>query len=97
MYAYYNRGQIAQNKEGDLEQAIADYNKAIQINPNYAERYVSRGVARLRQGDARKALEDLRNGLRLDERQVSAYIALGEAYVKLKMFDQAQSGSIARS
>jgi tetratricopeptide (TPR) repeat protein len=42
--AYRNRG-IAYEKASDYDRAIADYNKAIELNPQFAETYVDRGVA----------------------------------------------------
>jgi len=42
--AHYNRG-IAYGKKGQYDQAISDFNKALEINPRYAEAYYSRGVA----------------------------------------------------
>src|SRR5262249_12361985 len=69
----------------------ADYTKAMQINANYAQSYVSRGTAYLRKGEFRKAVDDLRQGLRLDDGQPAARIALGDAYAKLRMYDDARS------
>ena len=42
--AYRNRG-IAYEKTSDYDRAIADYNKAIELKPQFAEAYVDRGVA----------------------------------------------------
>ena len=42
--AYYNRG-IAHAKKNMHDQAIADYSKAININPRDADAYYNRGVA----------------------------------------------------
>ncbi len=46
----YIRG-IARSDAGDKQGAIADYTKAIKINPQYAEAYNNRGVARKDSGD----------------------------------------------
>ena len=46
--------------EGDYEKAISEYNKAIEINPEYAEAYFSLGLAQSllnRNEAARKSLE----------------------------------------
>ena len=43
---YYNRGN-AKNNQKDYSGAISDYNKAIEINPNYAETYYYRGIAKI--------------------------------------------------
>src|SRR5436190_15911175 len=41
--AYVNRGN-AYHSRGEYDQAIADYGKAIEINPKYAEAYNNRGA-----------------------------------------------------
>ena len=35
-------------KRGELDRALADYNKAIELDPNYAEAYNNRGITWLR-------------------------------------------------
>ncbi|HBE16890.1 MAG TPA: hypothetical protein DDW51_04565, partial [Cyanobacteria bacterium UBA11367] len=54
---YYNRG-VARSALGDKEGAIADYNQAIDINPNDAEAYNNRGVARSALGDKEGEIAD---------------------------------------
>jgi Trypsin-like peptidase domain/TPR repeat len=49
-FSYFIQGNIYQ-QFGDNQAAIAAYNKAIKINPNYAYAYVSRGVAYHQLGD----------------------------------------------
>ena len=41
---YYNRGTVYAFR-GDFERAIADYDKAIDLNPNFAKAYNNRGIA----------------------------------------------------
>ena len=43
--AYFNRG-LNCSRKGQYDKAISDFNKAIQINPNHATAYVSRGNVR---------------------------------------------------
>ena len=43
-FTYNNRG-LAYAEQGDYQQAISDYNLAIQINPQYAKAYGNRGNA----------------------------------------------------
>ena len=56
--AYYNRG-LAYVIGGDVESAVADYSKAIAINPNYAPAYDSRGRAYASKGDYIHAIADV--------------------------------------
>jgi len=39
------------NNQGRFSQAISDYNKAIDIDPSYAEAYLNRGWAYYNQGE----------------------------------------------
>ncbi|MDE0400502.1 MAG: tetratricopeptide repeat protein [Candidatus Poribacteria bacterium] len=55
---YYNRG-LAHSKKGELEPAIKNYTKAIELKPDYAEAYYNRGGAFLRLGEREKAKSDL--------------------------------------
>jgi tetratricopeptide (TPR) repeat protein len=47
--AYYKRG-VAYQFKGDVDRAIADYSKAIELRPGYARAYESRGSAYANKG-----------------------------------------------
>jgi tetratricopeptide (TPR) repeat protein len=63
--AYVNRGN-AYHSKGEYDQAIADYGKAIQLNPKYAEAYNNRGAAHEKKQDKGKAIADYRMALSLN-------------------------------
>jgi len=46
-------------------QAIADFNQAIQLDPNFAEAYTARAYAKYLIGDKSKAIEDFRSAERV--------------------------------
>ncbi len=55
---YYTRGMAA-SKKGELELAIADYTKAIALNPEFADAYYRRSKAWLHLGETEKAKADM--------------------------------------
>ena len=55
---YYNRG-LAHSKNGELDKAIENYTKAIELKPDYADAYYNRGGTWLRIGEREKAKSDL--------------------------------------
>src|SRR5262245_2761644 len=56
--AYHSRGDARQRK-GDLDTAIVDFTKAIEINPALARAYESRGRAYASKGDYTRAVADV--------------------------------------
>jgi tetratricopeptide (TPR) repeat protein len=55
----YNFFSHHHNFSGDNKRAIADYNQALRLNPNLAQAYGNRGVARDDSGDNKGAIADL--------------------------------------
>lgn len=62
--AYWKSG-YAWIKKRDLDRAIADFNKAIEINPNYAEAYYGRGTAYILQENEYQGCRDLQKACEL--------------------------------
>ena len=56
--AYYNRGATYQQK-GDLDSAIADFSKAIELKADYGAAYNARGLVHAAKGDYERALSDV--------------------------------------
>lgn len=55
--AYNSRG-LAHYQKSEIDQAVADYNKAIEIDPSFQEAYANRGSAYERTGEHEKASAD---------------------------------------
>jgi tetratricopeptide (TPR) repeat protein len=68
---YLNQGKIDRAK-GDYDGALANFNQAILIDPNYAEAFDSRGEVYASRGDYVHAIADYNEALRLDLRLESA-------------------------
>jgi tetratricopeptide (TPR) repeat protein len=63
---YLSRG-LAKVALGYIEDAIADWDKAILIEPKYAEAYYARGLAKFNQGDRQGAFYDWSESVKLFE------------------------------
>jgi tetratricopeptide (TPR) repeat protein len=61
---YNNKGNAYQRK-GEFAQAIADYNRALGIDPRYAEAYNNRGNIYLTEGDLDRAISDFNKALEI--------------------------------
>jgi len=77
-FAYVGRG-VARGNLGDDSGALADYNKAIEIKPDYAEAYNNRGVARRNLGDYSGALADYNKAIEIKPDYADAYYNRGVA------------------
>ena len=69
---YYNRG-IDKKRAGDYYGAIEDYNKAIQLNPRYANAYINRGNAKSKLNDEYGAIADYNKAIELNPTESLAY------------------------
>ena len=61
----YVRPRLGLQRKGDYDRAIADYDRAIQLKPDYAEAYVNRGWAYNAKGDYDRAIADFDRAIQL--------------------------------
>ena len=64
------------------DQAIADYNMAIELKPDYAQAYVNRGNAYRDKGVIDRAIADYSKAIELKPDYAQAYYNRGGAYNK---------------
>ncbi|MCK5635692.1 MAG: tetratricopeptide repeat protein, partial [Anaerolineales bacterium] len=86
-WAYANRGYDF-SELGDQDRAIADYDKAIVLNPLYVRAYTLRGIAHSEQDDFDIAIADYNRSLDLDPEYPWAYMNRGYAYYEQGDFDR---------
>jgi len=81
---YRNRGIKFMNRwsrkaaASDVSLALMDFSRAIEMNPRYADAYVSRGKTYVAKNDSDLAISDFGAAIRLDPRNVQAYNSRGD-------------------
>src|ERR1700747_1798600 len=82
--AVYSRQatQFAQQKSWD--QAIANYRKALELEPNNALTHYNLALALKYKGDARQAVDEFQAALRLKSKWADAHYGLGAAHYDLQ-------------
>ncbi len=88
--AYYNRGLSFMN-ENKLNEALQDYNKAIELKPGYNEAYVNRGNIERGNGKYEEALNDYNKAIEVRPDFAIAYFNRGILYMNQQKNDEALS------
>ncbi len=89
--AIYTERGTAYANQGQFTKAISDYNRAIELNPKYAEAYTNRGLAHRMLGQLTKAISDYNKAIQLNPKYAEAYSNRGVAYDKLGQLTKAIS------
>src|SRR4030042_768531 len=69
---YYFEQGIEYYKTGQYDNALSDYNKALEINPNYAEAYYNRGTTYGKKGQYDNAISDFNKALEINPKFTEA-------------------------
>ena len=77
--AYNNRG-VGYKRKNKFDEAMTDYDKAIQSNKEYEDAYLNRGNLYFIQGQHDKALIDLNEAIDLDPEYAKAFNSRGSVY-----------------
>ncbi len=85
--AGFDRRASAWAARGELARAIADYGRAIELEPNEARHYAGRGLARLTNGQRDLALADFDHALKLKPDDFDTLMARGS--MRLERHDEA--------
>jgi tetratricopeptide (TPR) repeat protein len=86
--AYINRGNVYAKKH-DYDRAIADYTKAIEVNPQYADAYFNRGNVYAKKHDYDRAIADFTKVIEMKPQYADAYFNRGYVYALKGDPDQA--------
>lgn len=86
--AYNSRGIIYyDNKNNDL--ALKDFNKAIEINPQYLGAYNNRGLVYRSTGDNTKAIKDFNKAIKINPDNATGYYNRGVSFNSLGNYNEA--------
>lgn len=86
--AHNNRGN-AWDAKGDSTRAIADYNRAIELDPKLAQAYFNRGIVRHRRGKFPEALADFEQFIRFMPDYAGGYYNQSFPLAALGRYDRA--------
>jgi lipoprotein NlpI len=75
--------------KGDHDRAIADYNEAIRVKPDYADAFNNRGVTYDHKGDHDRAIADYTEAIRIKPDYAAAFNNRGLAYYSKGDYDSA--------
>ena len=81
--AYNNLGYMLMEK-GQLQEAMADFNKSLEINPNFNEPHNNLGDALIRIGQTNEAVIHFKRAVELDPTSAASYYNLGDAWLQLE-------------
>jgi tetratricopeptide (TPR) repeat protein len=71
------------------DRAIADFDEAIRVDPNYAAGFSNRGVAYMKKEDYDRAIADFDEAIRVDPNYADGFSNRGLAYVEKEDYDRA--------
>lgn len=86
--SYYNRGNALRDRQ-EYEQAIEEYTRAIEINPDFVNAYYNRGLTYSDLERYQRAIADYTKAVELNPEYLDAYNNRGILYANLQDYDKA--------
>ena len=86
---YYQMGNECLTQAHNAKAAIANYNKALELNPNYLDALVRRGVTYYENKDYDAALHDLNQAIALSPRSFKAVYNRGRVFLAKGLYEEA--------
>jgi tetratricopeptide (TPR) repeat protein len=80
---------VALFEKGQLDDAVAQYEKALEINPNYVAAHYNLGNALFRKGQLDEAIAQFQKALEISPKNAEARINLGNAFLQKEQLDEA--------
>ena len=87
---HFMRGEQLETEPGQLREAMAAYERAIQLRPNYAEARMALGIQLLAGGNYPAALAHFQAAERLVPTLAAIHVNLGDAYRATRQWTEAQ-------
>ncbi|MDE0634390.1 MAG: tetratricopeptide repeat protein [Candidatus Poribacteria bacterium] len=94
-YVYFGKGKNRSNAK-EYKQAIIDFNKAIQLNPEYTRAYFERGFAKYKIRDYIGSIDDYTQAIKFNPQYAMAYSNRGNRIRSLAT-SKADQGNIAEA
>lgn len=88
---YFNKGKALQNR-CQWRSAIPEYTKALQLNPEFVDAYLSRGLCYEVEGMLNKAIRDYTRAIKLDPKSSEAYESRAQYHSQINNDAQAIQG-----
>ncbi len=85
---YFNKG-YDHALEGKFNEAVAQYSKALELNPNYANAYYNRGWVYYQLTNYTDCVRDMSKVIAYDDTFQPAYMMRGTAYYSLQFYQKA--------
>src|SRR4051794_33699547 len=86
--AYNNRGN-AHYRMGQLDLAIQDYNRAVEIDPRHASAFNNRGVVHRKKGEYQRAIADFDQSIQINPNYAGAFGNRADTYRAMREYGRA--------
>jgi Tfp pilus assembly protein PilF len=80
---------LQKERQNDYRGALIEYDRAIELNPRYADAYVGRGFAKYKLGEKSSAISDFSTAITLNPKSARAYQNRGTMYLEFKDWEYA--------